>query len=79
MKGCGYLPGYGWHPGTSVAISLVIIGALAGVTSKSPDKIYRAFLGAGFMSVYILPLYFYGAYERAKDYDNDLKSKPPLN
>lgn len=46
IKGCGYLPGYGTHPGTSVVISLALIGALAGITSKSPDKIYKAFEGA---------------------------------
>ncbi len=71
VKGCGYLPGYGTHPGTIVVISLALIGALAGITSKSPDKLYGALVGASFMSVFILPLYFYGAYERANDYEKE--------
>lgn len=69
MKGCGYLPGYGWHPGNHFMAYMAAIGVVIGVTSHSPNKMYKALEGALFITVPLLPAYLYGAYERVTDYE----------
>jgi len=61
LKGCGYLEGYGHHPGTIPLAILVVSGAFAGVWSGWVGAI----AGAGVMAAICGPFYLAGAYERA--------------
>lgn len=62
IRGCGYLPTCGSHPGTGILIILILCGGLAGA-----DKgICGVFFGAGLMTLCFGPIYLYGAYDRAK-------------
>lgn len=60
-RGCGKLPHVGEHPGTALAIGLVAMGALAG----NKGGWIGALGGMAFMALFILPIYLYGAYDRA--------------
>jgi len=66
-QGCGYLEGYGHHPGTPVLLTIIVIGLLVGLQ----DGLIRAILGAIIMLVIYTPLYLIGAYGRAKDFYSD--------
>ncbi len=61
IKGCGYLPTCGHHPGTFTLFSLILIGALTGTTPKT------AFQGSLMMACLVTPLYLMGAHDRALD------------
>lgn len=63
-RGCGDLPYVGSHPGTFWLIMFIIMGMVAG----------RRF-GFLVMTIFCLPIYLYGAYERAEfsDYRNDVE------
>jgi threonine/homoserine efflux transporter RhtA len=64
-RGCGTLPYYGEHPGTMVCILLILVGAVAG----AQDGLKPALVGMLITAVFVLPMYFMGAYYRAKDSD----------
>lgn len=55
-RGCGYLPGYGHHPGNVPLLMLAVLGAAAG-----------GIAGAGLMLVVFGFVYLVGAYERGRD------------
>jgi len=57
-RGCFWLPHVGEHPGTIWAIVLPFMGGVAG-----------GFPGILIMAVFVLPLYFYGAYRRCQEAD----------
>jgi hypothetical protein len=66
VRGCGTLPHVGSHPGTGTVFFLVLMCGLAGASKGS----WRgALVGAVFMATFMLPLYFYGAYDRANTSD----------
>lgn len=63
IRGCRTLPHVGEHPGTWCVFMFVLIGALAGAERGG----WRGALGGAIvMALFILPIYFYGAYDRAK-------------
>lgn len=62
IRGCGDLPYVGPHPGTFILAALLLAGALAGAKGG-----YWGMLGGlAFMGVFMVPIYLYGAYDRAK-------------
>lgn len=61
-RGCGTLPHVGEHPGTVFLLMFIIMGAFAGVRGG----IWGVLVGAVAMFVFIGPLYFWGAYDRAQ-------------
>lgn len=63
LRGCGYIPGYGRHPGTSFLWMMVGMGALAGLGRGLSYSI----VGALVMLAVFGPMYLCGAYGRAKD------------
>lgn len=54
-RGCGYLPHVGHHPGTFIVFVLLVCGGVAG-----------GWVGLSAMSTFVLPIYLWGAFERAK-------------
>ena len=61
IRGCGNLPHVGEHPGTEMLILFIIMGALAG----AKGGLTGAIVGALFMGLFLIPVYLYGAYDRA--------------
>jgi hypothetical protein len=58
----GYLESCGDHPGTALLIAFLLMGGLAGL-NKSND--FMGFVkGAAFCSIFIVPLYLNGCYDR---------------
>lgn len=66
VRGCGYLPHCGEHPGTGVLFILVLGGAA--VAGKA-GGLGGVVLGAAVMLLVYGPLYLYGAYTRAVEND----------
>lgn len=62
MRGCGYLPHVGSHPGTGVYLTLIAFGAMAG----NNGGWIGAIIGGAVMAVGMGAIYFSGAYSRAK-------------
>lgn len=63
IRGCGYVDGYGEHPGTLTLFAFVAMGAAAGARGGW----IGAALGAAGMLAVFGPMYLYGAYERSRD------------
>jgi hypothetical protein len=72
MRGCGYLPHVGEHPGTLWMIMFILFGGMAGV---SRGGMYGMIGGLMFMALFVLPLYLWGAYDRANLSDNITKNE----
>jgi hypothetical protein len=62
MRGCGMLPHVGEHPGTLLLFIFILMGAAAGVKGGWAG----ALGGASIMAIVFVPMYLYGAYDRAK-------------
>ena len=62
IRGCGYLPTCGEHPGTTFLFVFILMGALAGGTNGGWKG---SFFGAGMMTAFVAPLYLMGSYDRA--------------
>ena len=62
IRGCGYLPHCGEHPGTGFLIFLVFMGAAAGAKGGW----FGALIGASVMFVAFGSIYLIGAYSRSK-------------
>ncbi len=60
VYGCGYVPGYGSHPGTGVLVAFVIMGAIAGAHAGWRGAVF----GAGAMLGVFGPMYLWGAHDR---------------
>lgn len=58
VRGAGYLPGYGEHPGTLLMLGLIAIGAYVG-----------SWVGFAGSILFYVPIWAYGCIERARDYD----------
>jgi hypothetical protein len=69
IRGMGYLPGYGYHPGTFVLVFLTISGGLAGI-DRDPSFIGFLFGSAAMLTIF-LPVYLHGAISRSRDYDRE--------
>lgn len=76
-RGCGYLPGVGDHPGTGMVIMFILLSAAACATSR-PGGLFGFFVGLIAMSALMLPIYFYGAYDRSKISDRMVAKDPTL-
>ena len=61
MRGCGYLPHVGEHPGTFPLTIFFFIGIYAGIT-----KGWIGWIAAIILIAIILPIYLYGSYDRAQ-------------
>ncbi len=66
-QGCGYLEGYGYHPGSGFVAFLIVLGAAAGANSGWIGSL----IGAGAMAATFGLLYLVGAYGRAKDFHSE--------
>lgn len=62
IRGCGYLPACGDHPGTPFLLFCIILGVMAGVKRGSW---VTAIVGAGVMLLVFGSCYAVGAYDRA--------------
>jgi hypothetical protein len=62
IRGCGDLPYVGEHPGTPVMILMMLAGGGAGIKGGMSGFL----AGICFMAVFILPIYLYGAWDRAE-------------
>lgn len=69
VRGAGNLPGYGEHPGTELAVGMLIILLVAGATNENLELIPGLLLGFGAWAVLVLPLYIAGCIGRVRDYD----------
>lgn len=69
IRGCGELPYVGEHPGTEVLFIFLLMGALAGAKGG-----WFGVLG-GFliMALFMVPMYLWGAYDRAQMSDGLMK------
>jgi len=65
IRGCGYLPGVGEHPGTMWLIVFILMGGMAGAMNQNYNVLNGIVGGSIFMGIFILPFYLYGAYDRA--------------
>jgi hypothetical protein len=63
IRGCGYVSGYGSHPGTLPVILFILLGGLAGIERGG---LFGFLGGCIFMSLFLVPIYLFGAYERGK-------------
>jgi len=74
-QGCGYLEGYGYHPGSGSMAFLIALGAAAGADGGWAGSLF----GAGAMATTFGSLYLVGAYCRAKDFHshNDQGNRVP--
>lgn len=63
IKGCGYIEGYGTHPGTPMITFFVALGVVSGAQGGGW---VGACLGAACMSPFV-GLYLYGAWGRVND------------
>lgn len=69
-RGCTDLPHVGEHPGTLWLCMFLLMGGLAGGKGG-----LAGFLGGtAFMALFMLPIYLYGAYDRA-NYSDQLEEK----
>lgn len=62
-RGCGTLVYCGVHPGTSITIDVPVAFAIAGV---GIGGIVGGILGALLVSLFCVPIYLIGAYDRSK-------------
>lgn len=69
IRGCTDLPYVGNHPGVGPLVLFVIMGGLAG----AKGGIFGAIGGVTLMIVFMLPLFLYGAYDRANESDQMVK------
>lgn len=66
-RGCGYLEGYGHHPGIGSLVFLIFVGILAGShRGWAGSAISALAMGTFFGSVFLI-----GAYERAKSHSKE--------
>lgn len=65
IRGCGTLPHVGEHPGTGMLLIFILMGAAAGANGGLRGCIG----GAAFMALFMVPIYLWGAFERAQDSD----------
>lgn len=63
IRGCGFVPGYGNHPGTA---TLGLFVAMGGGVGASRGDLGIALGGALLMLVVFGPMYLYGAYDRSR-------------
>ena len=63
LRGCGWLPQVGDHPGTGMCVGLVLVTGLAGAQGGGLVGFVIASLAA--LLIYG-SMYFYGAYSRAQ-------------
>ena len=72
IRGIGYLPGYGSHPGTKIVLILIALSTIAGArTGGLPGAIF----GATIMTVTMGGIYLWGAYNRYRSYELALERK----
>ena len=71
IRGCGNVPGYGYHPGTPLILLHVFAVFILGTLHR--DLEYGLLL-AGVGLVALVPVYIWGAYERAKLGEKDFIS-----
>ena len=64
--GCGFLEGFGTHPGTDMLVVMLLMGAFAG---SGNGGWWGALGGALFMALFMVPLYLIGAHGRGRDYE----------
>lgn len=71
IRGCGYLEGYGHHPGTGLVLGFVVATTLTGLAEAldAGQSWLAGSLVGGLFSLPIVGLYLYGAYDRAALYD----------
>lgn len=62
IKGCKYLPEYGYHPGTVMFVSFTVLGAIMGASGGW----IGALIGGSITFTIFGVLYFSGAYDRGK-------------
>ncbi len=67
LQGCGYLEGYGHHPGTGFMVILLLSGAAAG----SDGGWIGSLIGMAAMACTFGVLYLSGAYSRAKAFHSE--------
>jgi hypothetical protein len=60
------LPGYGPHPGTDLLVCMLLMGAFAGAGNGGW---WGGLGGAGFMALFMVPLYLIGAHDRGREYE----------
>lgn len=63
LRGTRRLPHVGEHPGTPLMMIMIAIGFLIGLSKGSLSE---AMFTASFMAIWIVPLYLYGGYDRAR-------------
>lgn len=63
MKGCGYVPGYGHHPGTGFLVFLLVAGAVVG---SERGSLLSTAVGFGAVLIVFGPIYVLGAISRGK-------------
>jgi hypothetical protein len=67
LQGCGYLEGYGHHPGSGFMVILLLSGAVAG----SDGGWIGSLIGMAAMGCTFGVLYLSGAYSRAKAFHSE--------
>lgn len=62
VRGCKTLPHVGEHPGTAWVFFMILACGIAGIERGG----FKGFIGgASLAAFFMLPLYLYGAYDRA--------------
>ena len=61
LRGCDDLPHVGSHPGTGLLLVFLVMGAFAGRHAG----IFGILGGVAIMGIVFVPVYLYGAYDRA--------------
>jgi hypothetical protein len=75
VRGCTDLPYVGEHPGVSTLIMFIIMGGLAG----AKGGLFGVIGGVSLMLVFVLPIFLYGAYDRANESDLLVKRAKQLS
>lgn len=68
IRGAGYLKGYGEHPGNFILVIFLIVAAFIGGGFLGTSG---AIFGFCLMALFIVPVYCFGAYMRAEEYDKN--------
>jgi hypothetical protein len=71
VRGCGYVEGYGEHPGTIALLAFALMGAAAGARTGWRGAVF----GAVAMLAVFGPMYLSGAYERSRDSERDAQRR----
>ena len=75
-RGAGYIKGYGHHPGNSIVLTSILLGALVGAQTDTWDGVIG---GAFLVAVVVVPIWALTCVCRARTYQQNLSKSLNLS